>query len=117
MIPIHTTLITVYRTVVAADQDPTEVDSGSRTTVAEHVRAQISSPSGRERNIGGSQEIVEFSLSCDPVDLTNLDQVYDETTGEMYEVTWARQRTGFGLDHTRAGLRAVKGVTPAGLLI
>lgn len=111
MIPLSTTTITVYRNTFDEDADPTEVDSGSRTTVAEHVRAQISSPSGRERNIGGSQEIVEFSLSCDPVDLTHLDQVLDEVTGEIYEVTWARQRTGFGLDHTRGGLRAVKGVT------
>lgn len=96
---------------IAEDEDPTEA-SESGEVIATGVRAQISSPSGRERVIGGSQEIVEFSLSCDPTDLTHLDRVLDDTTGKVYEVMWATQRIGFGLEHTRAGLRAVEGVTP-----
>lgn len=109
MIPLSTTTITVWRTTEDPLVDPYDANSQPDASVATGVRAQISSPTGRERNIGGTQEIVEFSLSCDPVDLLNTDQVEDETTHEMYQVVWVAQRRGFGLDHTRAGLRKVVG--------
>lgn len=110
MIPLATTTIAVWRIPADALRDPTDTPPDA-VKIATGVRAQISAPYGRERNIGGTQEVVEFSLSCDTTDLTNLDRVEDETTHELYEVTWARQRTGYGLDHTRAGLKQVKGAT------
>lgn len=109
MIPIATTRISVYRVTADKHRDPTD-DAPAPTQIASGVRAQISSPFGRERNMGGTQEVVEFSLSCDPTDITNLDTVQDEVTGELYQVVWARQRIGYGLDHTRAGLKQVKGI-------
>lgn len=112
-IALSTTTIAVWRVAADATRDPTDV-APAAVKIASGVRAQISAPYGRERNIGGTQEVVEFSLSCDPTDLTNLDRVQDETTLEWYEVTWARQRTGFGLEHTRAGLKQVTGASAWG---
>lgn len=113
MIPLHTTFIKVVRYSPAnpGGQDPYEPKiPNSELTIAENVRAQISSPTGKEIVAGGSQEIVQFQLSCDPVDLRNTDQVIDQTTGEKYEVIWARKRTGLSLDHTRAALKQVSGL-------
>ena len=112
MIPINTTTITVLRLVTAEDADPADAE-GSPSIIAEGVRAVIASPSGHERNINGQQQVVEFALSCDPCELTNLDRVVDDTTGEIYEVAWVTQKLGLDLDHTRAGLRSVKGVSPS----
>jgi hypothetical protein len=115
-IPLATTTIRVLRIAADAHRDPTDA-APVATVIASNIRAQISSPFGRERNMGGTQEVVEFSLSCDPVDLDNLDQVEDQTTGERYEVVWARQRVGFNLDHTRAGLKQVAGVSSSRRLV
>lgn len=106
MVPLSTTTIRVLRP--NPSNEPYEA-KGAPTVVASGVRAHISSPSGREIASGGSQEVVQFRLSCDPVDLNHLDQVQDETTDELYEVEWARQRIGVGLDYTQAGLKQVSG--------
>jgi len=116
VIPFATSRIRVYRVPADPDRDPLD-EAPPAEVIAEDVRSNISSPFGRERNLGGVQEVVEFSLSCDPVDLTNLDQVEDQDTGEMFEVVWARQRVGFGLDHTRAGLKQVTGVASSSRLV
>jgi len=110
VIPINTTLIRVWHVEADPDRDPEDAQPEPEIT-AFNIRAVISSPTGRERNAGGVQEIVEFSLSCDPIELSHLDRVEDQTTGELYEVMWARRRNGFGLDHTRAGLKQVSGLT------
>jgi hypothetical protein len=109
MIPLNTTLISVWRVPPSATEDPYDENQSAPGKVASGIRANISSPTGRERNIGGTEETVEFSLSCDPVDLVNTDMVEDESTATMYQVVWVAQRTGFGLDHTRAGLRKTTG--------
>ena len=44
------------------------------------------------------------------VAVTRLDRVTDLTLGEVYDVLWVTTRIGFGLDHTRAGLRRVVGI-------
>jgi len=90
-------------------RDPYDTPPGP-TVVSSGIRAHISTPRGRERTAGGSQEVVEFRLTCDPVDLRHTDQVQDEQTSALYEVTWARTREGFGLDQTQAGLKQVSGV-------
>ncbi|MBM4414904.1 MAG: hypothetical protein FJ035_01235 [Chloroflexi bacterium] len=107
-VPLATTTIAVLRVPVDATRDPYDAQPAA-DTVASGVRAHISSPSGREHVAGGSQEVVEFRLACDPVDLRHTDRVQDEQTGSTYEVVWARPRQGLGLDHIEAGLKQVSG--------
>lgn len=108
-VPLHTTTITVLRVVADASRDPYDPQPAPEV-VASAVRAHLASPSGRERTAGGSQEVVEFRLACDPIGLRHTDQVRDEQTGAVYEVTWARERQGLHLGHVEAGLRQVSGV-------
>lgn len=110
-VPFHTTTITVLRVAADPARDPYDAPP-EPTVVASGVRGHLSSPSGRERTAGGSQEVVEFRLACDPVDLRHTDQVRDETTGLVYAVVWTRERQALGLDHTQAGLKQVTGVVP-----
>ncbi|MFA7297319.1 MAG: hypothetical protein WC211_09090 [Dehalococcoidia bacterium] len=109
-VPLHTTTVSVLRLPADPSRDPYDAQP-TPEVVASGIRAHISSPSGRERVEGGSQEVVEFRLTCDPVDLRHTDQVQDEQTSALYEVTWARTREGLGLDQTQGGLRQVSGVT------
>lgn len=107
-LPLALTTIEVQRPADNADLDPTSAP-GTPVTVAAGIRAVISSPSGSTQASRGEQEVVEFRLSCDPVELLHTDRVRDETTGEVYLVTWARPRAGLGLDHVQAGLQQVRG--------
>lgn len=112
MIPVATTTISVLRVPADPLRDPEDPQPPAEV-IASGVRAHISTSRGREVVQGqASQEIVDFRLSCDPTDLDGGDQVKDEATDEVYEVTWARLRRGFGLDHTQAGLKQVSGVLP-----
>lgn len=109
-IPIATTTIAVLRTAVLATDDPYEV-TASPDTVATGVRAVIGAPAGSELVAGaGAQEDVTHRLDCDTTDLRNTDQVRDEVSLAVFNVVWSRQRVGFGLAHTVAGLRQVTGV-------
>ncbi|MBM3679152.1 MAG: hypothetical protein FJW96_14955 [Actinobacteria bacterium] len=108
-IPLATTTIAVLRVPADASRDPYDPQPEPET-VASGIRAHISSPSGRERTAGGSQEVVEFRLACDPTDLRHTDRVQDEQSDAVYEVIWARPRQGHGLDHVEAGLKQVTGV-------
>jgi len=110
-VPLHTTTISVLRLPADPARDPYDPQPAPEV-VASGIHAHISSPSGRERTAGGSQEVVEFRLSCDPVEIRHTDRVQDEQTGMVYEVTWARERQGLRLDHTQAGLKQVAGVVP-----
>jgi hypothetical protein len=107
-VPLATTTVAVLRVPADTARDPYDAQPAPET-VASGVRAHISSPSGRERVAGGSQEVVEFRLACDPVDLRHTDRVQDEQCGAIYEVVWARPRKGLGLDHVEAGLKQVSG--------
>lgn len=105
MIPVATTTIKVE---TATEDEPGEGRTWS--TVATAVRAVIGSHAGAETvRPGGGREAVRAHLDCDPVDLGHLDRVTDETTGIVYEVSWAAQRTGLGREHTVAGLVTVEG--------
>lgn len=104
---LPTTTITVKRP--AADVDPDE--SETLTTVFTGVRAHISSPSGSDRRSGGDQELVDAIALFDVVDVHHEDVIFDDETGESWDVSWVRRRRGLGLDHMKAGLFAAKGAS------
>lgn len=112
-LPNATTRISVLRKAADATRDPYDTQPAA-TAVATGIRAHISAPMQRsdEEVHGGSQEVVQFPMHCDPVDLRHTDQVEDEATGEVYEVVWARQRLAMpgGLDHVEAELKQVSGL-------
>ena len=109
-VPLHTTTIAVLRVPADSARDPYGAQPAAEV-IASGIRAHISTPRGREQTAGGSQEVVEFRLSCDPVDLRHTDRVRDEQADALYEVTWARTRKGLGLDHVEAGLKQVTGAS------
>lgn len=103
MNPLPTTTVTVTRP--AGTGDPT--DTPTIVLVAAGVAATIGSPTGTELLTAGEQESVDAVLVTDAVAVDRLDLVADDTTGDTWQVVWARQRIGLGLDHCRAGLRRV----------
>lgn len=106
MIPLATTTVTLRRTGGGAD--PYEPDDLG--FVATGVAAHVDVPAGAELVVGGRQEDVNARLLLGPTPVVVPgDDVDDDTTGECWRVTWVRRRTGLGLDHQVAGLRAVKG--------
>lgn len=109
MIPLATTTITVTRPGSTAYQDG-YTPAPAPTPVAAGVRAHLSAPSGAEAVQGGSAETVQWRLTCDPVDLHHADTIVDDSTGDTFEVVWARSRPGLGVDHTVAGLLQRSGV-------
>lgn len=121
-IPVATTTITVRRPAEKAQEaDPwgegydspplgPSPEERQGDVVAEGVRATISTGSARGTSNGGESESTEFRLVCDPVDLSYLDTVEDESTGIIYSVTWANTSPGVaGLGHTAAGITTEKG--------
>lgn len=104
MIPLATTTVIVQRRTDTAE--PYEAETwADLATVAGH----LSNPTGTEQTRGGSQEVVDAVLLADTVDLRHTDRIID-TTG-TYEVLWVQPRQGLGLDHVKAGLRRIRGVT------
>lgn len=102
--PLATTTLRVERPAAA---EPYE--TATYETVASGVRGHISGPRGSEGGTARTQEDVAFPFGCDPVDVSHLDRIVDEATDEVYEVVWARQRAGLGLDHVVGELRQVTG--------
>lgn len=120
MIPLSTTTIEVRRPDRPTTEDPygEGYDApGDRDddvpTVVSGVRAVISPATARGSDSGGQSELVEFVLKADPCDISYLDIVEDEVTGDVYDVEWAHSQPGVaGLAHVTAGLRTTKGRTP-----
>lgn len=109
MIPLATTTISVLRRSGGSD-DPYD-EQPEPTAISTGTRAHISTGSGDENVEGGSQEVTEFRLNCDPTDLTFLDRVKDERTNEIFEVRWTRHRVDMpGLEYVQAGLKKVEGL-------
>lgn len=102
MLPVATTTVTLKDRTVT--DDPWD-EAATESTAARSVPAHLSSPSGREIQRTGSQQVLDKVLTCEVVDLTHVQQVIDDSTGQPYEVVWVDQRKGLGLDHTVAGLR------------
>lgn len=121
-IPLATTTITVRRPTAAeqsadpygdgyedAPGTPSVID-GQGDVVAAAVRAVISPGGARGTSNGSESELVEFRLVCDSTDLRYGDTVTDETTGQVFEVTWSVTTPGIaGLGHTAAGITTTKG--------
>lgn len=121
-IAIATTTITVRRPTATAQSadpwgdgygtppQPDGGDSGQPTVVSAGVRATIAPGSARGTEGGGQSESADFRLMCDPIDLSYLDEITDETTGATYRVAWALSTPGVaGLGNTIAGLTTTKG--------
>ena len=108
MIPIATTTVSVWR--LPADNALDGFDpQPTRVQVASGLRATIGAPSGRASIATGDKVVVGFSLSTDPFDFANDDQLVDESTGETYLLLWARRITALGLDHCMGAVRIVQG--------
>lgn len=116
-IVIATTTITVRRARQPATEDPYGEgydDAGDRDpavdVVASEVRATIAPASTRGSDSGGSSQVAEFKLACDPCGLSHLDTVVDDHDGTEYAVLWAVDSPGVaGLGHVIAGLQTIKG--------
>jgi hypothetical protein len=106
VIPLSSTTITVKEVPTDATRDGYDVLPAA-TILASGVRAVISSPGGRERRAGGSQQDSSMHLDCDPCPLTHRSTVTDEKTGTVYTVNWVEARNGMGLDRMEAGLQRV----------
>lgn len=107
MIPLATHRITVLRNPAGADFDEPYggATPGDRDTVAEHVRAVLDRPSGREQVAGGEQSRVDLALTCDRCDIDYRDLVKDERTGRVYRVVWVLD---YG-PHIEGGLQIIEG--------
>lgn len=106
------TLTLTTTTVTIADGDTPEPYEGTTwTTRHTAAAAHISSPSGRERVGSDGGERIDAVLLCD-VEVWRGDRVTDAATGDVYRVAWVLERTGLGLDHTKAGLVRATGAVP-----
>lgn len=100
-------------TVAISDAStPEPFETTTYTARASGVAAHISSPSGSERAGSDGGERIDAVLLCDTTVARN-DRVTDELTGAVYRVAWVHERTGLGLDHTKAGLIYADGETVA----
>jgi hypothetical protein len=108
-LPFTTTTVNI-ETRTTSDGDRWETPTWMPVQSA--VPATVSSPSPSDRSTSqGDQEQIDMVLHVNPgVAVTRLDRVTDLTLGEVYDVLWVTTRIGFGLDHTRAGLRRVVGI-------
>lgn len=106
-IPLSTTSITVLRLPPSLDFEEPYAGSTDvqRTATAQHVRAVIDHPTGTAEVAGGQQNVADYGLKCDYVDLTYLDHIQDEKTGRVYRITWFLAYP----DHVEAGIRDVEG--------
>lgn len=111
-IPLASTTISVLRSSQTAQYvEPYggDVSRGWKIT-AKGVRAVIGAPGGSEIVRGGEQEVVMYSLHCDPVNIDHTSRVLDEKTGEQFEVVWIKKRTGLGMSYMTGQLRQVEGL-------
>ena len=108
MIPLSTTTITILRIPAANAYDEPYDGSGEpeRDIVASGVRAVIDYPGGNIQLEGGQQNISEYGLKCDPVDLQHTDWVKDETSMRVYRVVWFME---FPASHIEARMLDTEG--------
>lgn len=104
-LPFTTTTVTIESDASAAADG---LDAPSWVTKRADEPARVSGPSGASERIG--QERVDAVLFVNPgTDLALTDRVTDQLTGHIYRVLYVQEVVGFGLDHTKAGLRRITG--------
>lgn len=106
MIPLATTTV-----LVEARSAAEPYEAATYTTRGAHP-AHISGPSGAERQGDAGGERIDAVLLTEGT-IERNDRVTDQATGTVYRVAWVHERTGLGLDHTRAGLVATAGEVAA----
>jgi len=110
-LPLTTCRINVLRSDPSIDP---MVDS-PYLTKATGIPAVLHTDTGFENRGGGTQAELTARLDIpSSVDLQRYDRVYDQSTGETWEVDWVRKRVGLGLDHKEAGLHAIEGAVNNG---
>lgn len=104
MIPLATATFTVERPT--GDRDPYEE---AYLDEAFTIRGVVASPTGRDRQAGGAQEIIDAALVVDPSPRLQIgDRLSDGTN--CWVVAWVQHRPGVGLlEHQRCGVRRVTG--------
>ena len=108
-IPFAVTTVTIKRPPESAQEEDSQ-DPVVFETVATGVPGNFTYLSGNEARTGGVRERVDRKFIANPdVGITNVDQLVDEQTGDVWQVAWSRVRQGFGLDHIECGVYAVKG--------
>lgn len=111
-LPISTTTISILR-IPWDDHEPRDPldPRPAAEVIATGIPAHISTSTGIENINGSAQEVVTYRLNCDPTDVTFEDQILDERTNDIYEVTWTRERVEFvGLEYIQGGLKKVTGL-------
>jgi hypothetical protein len=108
MIPLSTTTITVLRIPQPNEYDEPYDGSGEpeRDVVATGVRAVIDYPGGTIDVEGGQQNVADYGLKCDPVQLAYSDWIKDEFSARVYRIVWYLQFPG---SHVEARLRDTEG--------
>jgi hypothetical protein len=111
-VPLATTTFTVWRlTTASAEGDST--DENVYTDVATGIRGCVVYHSGAISKTQGSRERVDGRVMCDITSLEppigRNDYLVDDTTGEEWQVAFARKRVGLGLDHMLVGVYDVDG--------
>lgn len=113
-IPFNTTFVTVSRPTTV-DVEPYDGEP-NKAVVATHVRAVIGAfsrtVSATEYRAGGEEASTILKLTCDipPSKIDHLDWIVDETTGVEYQVNWAFERVGLGLDHMTCEIQRIQGL-------
>ena len=108
-----TALLTTTSVTIEAASTPEPFETTTYTTRASGVAAHISSPSGRERVGDAGGERIDAVLLCATTTVERGDRVTDAATGDEFRVAWVLDRTGLGLDHTKAGLVRTTGAVTA----
>lgn len=108
-VPLATSTYTFSR-LTNGDADSTE--AAVYTDVVTGVRGTTTFVTGYEIVRQGSVEQVDARILCDPVQdvsLSHSDRVTDEKTGEVWSISFVRQRQGLGLNHLVVGVNAQSG--------
>lgn len=106
MMPLPTTTVTFWTLT-----EPEPGEGRNAAALASGIPAHIGRPAGTEQVApgGGSSTVDAVCWSQIVEGVTAGDQVEDDTTGEVWEITALFAQRGLGLDHLRVELRATVG--------
>jgi hypothetical protein len=108
VIPLATTSIDVLRGEPVNEYDEPYGDANDPSTwpaVATEIRAVIDHPTGNLDLGGGQQNVVNYHLTSDPVELQHTDRIFEPSTGRTFRIVWYLAYP----EHVEAGLRDVEG--------